>query len=115
MLKYFLIFLILIHGLIHVMGFVKAFTLAKVEALTLNISKLAGIVWLLAAILFVFTDILLLLDNFWSWILLIISCILSQVLIIIYWKDAKFGTVANIILIAWAVFYLNYIFQFFKL
>lgn len=35
----------------------------------------------------------------WWWIIGAVAVILSQALIILYWRDAKFGTIANIILI----------------
>ena len=44
--------LILIHGLIHFMGFAKAFKLAEINQLSQNISKPIGMFWLLVCILF---------------------------------------------------------------
>ncbi|MDZ4699304.1 MAG: hypothetical protein SH809_06345 [Rhodothermales bacterium] len=43
----FLVVLVL-HGLIHVMGFAKAFGYAEIPALTLPISRGQGVLWLLA-------------------------------------------------------------------
>jgi hypothetical protein len=50
--------LIILHGLIHLLGFTKAFNLASVNLLTQNVSKTNGMLWLVAAILFVTTAIL---------------------------------------------------------
>jgi hypothetical protein len=44
--------IVLLHGLIHLLGFVKGFELKEVKELTLPISKTLGIVWLTATILF---------------------------------------------------------------
>ncbi len=95
----FLIVLMLVHGLIHLLGFVKAFDLLKVAKLTQNISKPVGILWLLAMLLFVISAILYYFDKDYWWIAGTAAVIISQILIILFWKDAKFGTIANVILI----------------
>jgi hypothetical protein len=38
--------IVLLHGLIHLFGFVKGFELREVKELTLPISKTLGVVWL---------------------------------------------------------------------
>jgi hypothetical protein len=91
--------LILIHGLIHLMGFVKAFGLAPLDMLTLSISKRSGRLWLLAAFLFILTAVIVLLNWNWWWIVSVPAILLSQILIIRYWQDAKFGTLANLIIL----------------
>lgn len=91
--------ILILHGLIHLMGFVKAFKLAEVSQLNMNISKAAGIAWLLAALVLIITSMTFLLKKEWWWMIGILALLLSQVLIIAYWSDAKFGTVANVILL----------------
>jgi hypothetical protein len=89
----------LLHGLIHLMGFAKAFNLGNVTQLSKEITKPLGWLWLIVACLFVVTTILLLLKN-GSWFILgIIAAIISQFLIITVWKDAKFGTIANVLVL----------------
>ncbi|MDR8389826.1 hypothetical protein NC796_01670 [Aliifodinibius sp. S!AR15-10] len=88
-----------VHGLIHLLGFVKAFNLASVEQLTQEISKPAGMFWLLAALLFLTTGILYVLKNDSWWMVGAAAVIISQALIISSWRDAKYGTIANLILI----------------
>ncbi len=96
MLKIFLLILFFIHGMIHILGFLKAFQLAEINQLTQNISKPIGIFWLIALILFFAAAIQLISNyNLW-WITALAAVILSQVLIILFWQDAKFGTIANI-------------------
>lgn len=94
-----LLVLILIHGLIHVLGFVKAFELSEVKQLTQTISKPFGVIWLLTFILFVLAAILFAFKNSSWWLFGIIALVISQVLIILFWHDAKFGTIPNVIIL----------------
>jgi hypothetical protein len=41
-----------------------------------------------------------LLKKEWWWIIAVPAMVLSQILIILYRKDAKFGTIANVIMLA---------------
>lgn len=97
--KYIFGLVLLVHGLIHLMGFAKAFQLAQIDQLSMSISKPLGLVWLLTGILFIVTFALAFLKQDGWPILAIVAIIVSQVLIIIFWKDAKFGTIANIIIL----------------
>ena len=99
------IFLILIalHGLIHLFGFSKVFNLTAVSQLTLPISKTSGVLWLLATLLFLFTAVLFFLDKSTWWIPAILAVLLSQYLIFSSWQDAKFGTIANVIILLIAI------------
>lgn len=97
--KYLLIVLLLIHGLIHLMGFAKAFQLAELKAFTQPVSKTAGIGWLLAAALFLLVLLCYLLRAD-AWVgLLLAAIVVSQALIVIFWKEARFGTIANLLLL----------------
>lgn len=97
--RYLLVALILIHGLIHFMGFSKAFGLADMKQLSIPISKPIGLFWLLTALLFLLSATLYLLKSGTWMYTCIIACLLSQVIIVLSWKDAKFGTIANGILL----------------
>lgn len=99
MLRVFFGLLMLFHGLIHLMGFIKAFQLAEIEQLTLPISKPAGMFWLVACFLLVIAGAVYFSDKNWWWMVGALGVVISQVLIIIYWQDAKFGTIANIIIL----------------
>lgn len=103
MIRLILFFFILIHGLIHLLGFVKAYHLAAVEQLTQGISKTAGLCWLFATMLFVLTAAALAGKKDWWWIIAAIALVLSQLLIFISWTDAKFGTIANVTILAAAI------------
>jgi len=101
--KVFLLILIIIHGLIHIIGFVREWGIAPVEQLsgkTLiqlsgNLSRTVGIFWLVACILFIISAAFYLAKKDWWWMVAIVAVLISQLLIVLYWKDAKFGTVAN--------------------
>jgi hypothetical protein len=99
MLKTIFIFITLIHGLIHFMGFSKAFGYGNITQLTKEISKPTGLVWFATAILFIICVALYFLKKD-SWVYFaLISVVLSQILILNNWQDAKFGTIANVIIL----------------
>jgi hypothetical protein len=91
--------IVLLHGLLHLLGFVKGFGLKEVKNLTMSISKPMGLIWLAATILFILYGISYLLNNKYSWFLGILAVLISQLLIIIFWKDARFGTLPNVIIL----------------
>jgi hypothetical protein len=85
------------------MGFAKAFGYGNITQLTKYISKANGLLWFLVAILFVMATVLFLLKKeSWPYIA-IIAAVISQILIITVWKDAKFGSIANIIILIVAI------------
>jgi len=85
--------------LIHLMGFVKAFELAEISELTLTISRTWGLFWLAAALTLVTAGVLWLMEIDTWWIVAITGVILSQILVFVYWQDARFGTIPNVIII----------------
>ncbi|WP_420322191.1 DUF6544 family protein [Flagellimonas sp.] len=95
--KYIFGTIIVMHGLIHLLGFVKGFDLKEVKELSLPISKPMGFVWLTAAIIFLTFGFLHLLNTKYAWLIGLVAVAVSQVLVIIFWKDAKFGTLPNIL------------------
>jgi hypothetical protein len=105
MIKYLFALLLLVHGLIHLIGFSKAFDLAKITQLTKPISKTSGLFWLVTTLLFVLAALLFLLKKE-SWLYFAATgLILSQLLILTVWKDARFGTIANCIILAFVIAY----------
>ncbi|NCU02447.1 MAG: hypothetical protein GXC73_00545 [Chitinophagaceae bacterium] len=97
--KYIFGFVVMIHGLIHLMGLGNAFGLTKLPALTKYIAKPTGLLWLLAALLFILSAVIYLLKKE-NWALFAVAAVvLSQLLIVWYWQDAKMGTMVNIIVL----------------
>ncbi|MFD0837396.1 DUF6544 family protein [Mariniflexile aquimaris] len=91
--------IVLLHGLIHLLGFIKAFNFQEIKELTLPVSKLEGTFWIIGAILFLIYGILYFINNKQAWLIAIIAVIVSQILIFYFWKDARFGTIPNLIIL----------------
>lgn len=90
---------ILLHGAIHLMGFVKAFGIAEIAQLQQPIGPRAGVLWGVAAVLLMAGGVILLTGARWWWIPTLAGVALSQLLIFGAWSDARFGTVANVIIL----------------
>lgn len=96
-----------LHGIIHLMGFVKEWKLGPVGKLSgktifqfsENIARFVGVLWLAACALLLAATIAYYSRKDWFWIIGIAGLIVSQTLIIIYWQDAKWGTAVNLILL----------------
>lgn len=107
MARYFFALIVLIHGLIHLMGFVNQWNLKKINQFTgitffqvsENLSKFFGVLWLLTALVFIISAAGFLADKDWWTVIGLAAIIISQFLIIVYWKDARAGTIANIIIL----------------
>jgi hypothetical protein len=89
--------LILLHGLIHLLGFGKA--LGWAVPIQQAISKPRGFMWLLAAALFTVAAVLLVARRSSWWLPALPAVVLSQALIVHAWHDAKFGTIANLLVL----------------
>ena len=92
------------HGLLHLIGVAKAFRLASLPQLTQPITPGVGIVWLVAAALFVLSAGALLVWPRWWWILTAAGAVVSTAAIVPSWTDARFGAVANLLVGAGALF-----------
>ncbi len=107
MLKRIIVVLLIFHGLIHLFGFVKAFDVVPFNGLSgetifavpASVSKLLGIGWLAACLVLLLAVAGLLLNKTWWGNVMLAGIILSQILMIIYWHDAKAGTVINVALL----------------
>ncbi len=91
--------MLILHGGIHLLGFVKGFGLAEVSQLHVPLGRAAGAAWLLAALAFVASAVLLVISSRLWWVAAAPAVILSQVLVILSWSDAKFGTIPNVVAI----------------
>lgn len=94
--KYLFAVIVLIHGAIHWIGFAHAFGYRELSIISREITKPIGVLWLLTLVLFLVVAIMFFAGSK-SWPLLsILAVVVSQVLIISVWKDARFGTIANL-------------------
>lgn len=96
--------LLALHGLIHLMGFAKAFGLAELPQLTQPISRAMGLAWLGAAAALLATAGLVAAEQRWWWTAGLLAVVVSQIVIASAWGDARFGTIANVILLAGVVY-----------
>lgn len=96
--------LVVVHGLIHLMGPAKAFGFAELQQLTIPISRPVALLWLLAAALLIATATALYAWPRWWWVAGIAAVAISQAVIVTSWTDAKYGTIANGILLVGVVF-----------
>lgn len=95
---------LVIHALLHLIGFAKAWATGPKGQLSGDTfihlsghpSKVTGVAWLLAATLFLCAALGFLLRKEWYWIPAAAALVVSQVLIIMDWPDAKYGTILNI-------------------
>ncbi len=104
--------LLIIHGLIHLLGLIKAFNIASVQQIRHPVSRPRGYFWGLTSVLFILAAVLCLLKNDIWWIVAAFAVISSQLLISQNWSDARAGTIPNIIIILGIVYGLaNWSFQ----
>jgi hypothetical protein len=96
--------LIAVHGLIHLMGFAKAFKFAPIAQLTQPISPALGVLWLAAAVLLLAAVALLLVAPRWFWLAGLVGLLASQIAITSSWGDARFGSIVNVALLAAVVY-----------
>ena len=91
--------LLVAHGLIHLLGFAKAFQLADLPQLTQPISPFVGVLWLAAAVMFVAAAASLVVTPRAWWMIGAGAIGLSVLVILASWNDAKFGMVANLVVL----------------
>jgi hypothetical protein len=101
--KYIFSVLIFLHAAINLMGFIKAYNLVRIDQLSISISRISGLFWLLAFLLFVTVGISYLAKADWWYWVAFLGIIISSILIITVWSDSKYGMLANIIILFAAV------------
>lgn len=97
--------IMLLHGVIHVLGFLNAFEISWIDQSLFSTRysdtsrKILGVIWLSTAIIFIIALVMYLLKSSQWWFFSLIAIAMSQILIFLFWKDARFGTLANLILL----------------
>jgi hypothetical protein len=99
MLHYLLAFIIFIHSLLHLMGYSKAFQYTGIKHIEAHISRPIGILWIMSCFFFTGAGVLFLLNNDYWQIVGVVSIALSQIAIIIGWKNARYGTIVNLLIL----------------
>lgn len=101
--RIFIALLVLLHATIHLIGLVKALNPEAIPQLTRNISKTEGYFWLLTSLLLLLAFFLMAFKKDWWPAIAITGVVLSQFLISLNWEDARFGTLANLLILAVAL------------
>ena len=98
--------LISLHGLIHLLGIWKGFHPSAtflpgetIVALSRSFSLLTKVMFATGCAGFLVAAAGVLFGAQWWWKPAIITIILSQVLIVLFWKEAKWGTIANVLIL----------------
>ena len=100
-----LIVIVLLHGLLHLLGFYRSYSRSGVVNLKKHISKPLGWLWLICSLLFLINGFLILFNvNGWIYFILA-SLLISQVLILLSWREARYGTLVNMIILGLSIFY----------
>jgi hypothetical protein len=95
---------LVVHGMLHLLGFAKAFGLAPLPQLTQPISPIFGLLWLTAACLFfAAAGSLFVWPRGW-WAIGAWAIVVSMFAITPSWTDAKFGAIVNLVILAGVVF-----------
>src|SRR6476469_6677342 len=99
--KYFLSLLLFVHGLIHLTGFMRAwkYNSSPAPAQFNNSLPIVASFWLLCCIGFLSSSFSFLLKQSWWWMPAMVSILLSQVLIVLNWKEARWGTAINFLVL----------------
>jgi hypothetical protein len=71
----------------------------ETEDISTSTLKQKDIFWIVSYALFLTTAILFMLYNHYWWIPAVAGVLLSQILIIVNWQEAKYGTITNIIIL----------------
>lgn len=90
---------LLLHGAIHLLGFLNSFGIAKIDEFKNPIGKVSGAFWLLTFLVFLTAFVLFITNSDYWWLPAITGVIISQILIFSSWQDGKFGTIANFIIL----------------
>lgn len=101
--RWLLVAFIVLHGLVHLLGVAKAFSLAALPQLTQPISKSVGLVWLAAALLVLASAAAFVVAPREFWVVGALAAVVSEVVIASAWRDAKFGTAANVMILFAAI------------
>jgi hypothetical protein len=101
-----------VHGLIHLIGFVAFWQIAEIEEFKYTTTVLAGrldigdvgirvlgVVWLVVAVALVIAGVAIFFSPPWWWSFTLVATVASLIVSLLGWPDAKFGVLANIIIL----------------
>ena len=104
-LRWITVFVLIGHGLVHLVGAAKGLGWADFDQLQQQIGTGAGVLWLLACVLVLSAAALLAAGGpTWWWVVAICAAVVSQLAIATSWSDARAGTVINVLLVLGAAY-----------
>ena len=98
-LRWAIVALVAAHGLIHLLGVAKGLGGVNVEQLKEPIGAVAGVAWLVAAVVVVAAAALRAIRARLWWAAMAVAAVVSQAVIMTSWRDANLGTVVNVIMV----------------
>jgi hypothetical protein len=107
MLHFIFAFIVLVHGFLHLLGFAHelTFTLDDEEGMTAgNVGgqvpeRMTSVMWLISYCLFLVAAVLFIVYTSWWWMPAALGVLLSQILILSDWNEAKYGTITNVLIV----------------
>ena len=103
---------LIVHGLIHLIGFVVFWQIVEIEDISYTTTVLAGrldigdvgtrglgVVWLVIAVALVIAGVTIFFSPPWWWSFTLAVTVASLFVTLLGWPDAKFGVLANIIIL----------------
>lgn len=90
---------LLLHGALHLFGFAKGFGLAALPQLSLAISRPQAVAWLFGALAFGLAFVGLVVGSRLWGVAALVGVVVSQVMIAGQFADAKYGTIANVLIL----------------
>jgi len=97
--KFFFSLILVLHGLIHLLGFLKAFQFTEMAPLQSAISKPMGVLWAIVTMLFLLAAVMLFISDYW-FIPATAAVFMSSGLLISSWSDARYGMIPNLLILA---------------
>lgn len=97
------VILVSLHALIHLMGTVKAFAPASLPAFKAPVSPASGILWFISFLAMAAVAVSYATDLAWWWLLAGLSALWSQLCIVLFWREARYGTLPNAIILTVAL------------
>jgi hypothetical protein len=102
--RWILVVLVTVHGLIHLAGFGAAFSFVRMPGITKPFEAMEGLAHLAAGLALILTAVLVGKGSRFWWIVGLCGVSLSQAAIVSTWTDAGLGTLANLFVLAGVVY-----------
>jgi hypothetical protein len=103
-LRWTVVAVLVLHGLIHLLGVVKGFGWAEVARLEEPVGPVGALVWLVAAVSVLVAAVMLAVRAPAWWAVALGAALISQAAIFTKWEDASVGTAANLVLVVAAAY-----------